>query len=155
MTVIDAIADDIESAAGFLAHFIGTTRPERLTWAPQAVGETSKSRNSLQLVAECAYVNRRTRAALAGMPFEDAMPEYTTCAEAQSDLMQSAKQCADEVRRHDESVLNTTFTMPWGEVTGGMLLGITRANMHYHNGQINYIQCLYGDDVFHVPGAQA
>jgi len=151
MTIIQAIADEIESAARFLAHFLGTTRPDKLNWAPQAVGEESKTRTALQIVAECSYVNRRTRGALAGEPYEGELPVYETAEQAQADLISSAVECAAEVRKHDESVLTKMFVMPFGEVPGSMLLGVTKANMHYHNGQINMIQCLYGDDVFHFP----
>ena len=152
MTIIEAIAGDLESAAGFLGHFLSTTETDKLNWKPKAEGHDSKTRSALEVVAECAYVNRRTAAALRGEAFTEEVPIFTTAVEAQGALMASAKDCADEIRKQDESVLQKSFAMPWGEVDGNFLLGITRANMHYHNGQVNYIQCLYGDDVFHVPG---
>lgn len=153
MTITEAIAQDIEQAAGFLGHFLSTTEPDKLNWKPKAEGFDSKTRSALEVVAECAYVNRRTAAALYGEEFTESVPVYTTATEAQADLMSGAKLCADALRTHDETVLVRKFAMPWGEIDGAFLLGITRANMHYHNGQINYIQCLYGDDVFHMPGA--
>ena len=152
ITIIEAIAQDLESAAGFLGHFLTTTEADRLNWKPKAEGCDSKTRSAMELVSECTYVNLRTAAALRGEAYAGELPVFGSAEEARDALVASAKVCADEIRNQDESVFDRKFQMPWGEVDGNFLLGITRANMHYHNGQINYIQCLYGDDVFHVPG---
>jgi hypothetical protein len=152
MSVIETTATNIETAAQFLGHFLTTTKPEFLHWKPKAEGQDSKTRSAMDVVSECVNVNYRAAAVIKGQPFEEVNYEFATAEEARDALNTSAKVYADTMREQDESIFAKTFALPWGEVSGAFLIGITTANMHYHNGQINYIQCLYGDDVFHRPG---
>jgi hypothetical protein len=56
------------------------------------------------------------------------------------------------VREGGEAALAKSYELPFGTFTGWEITEICMANMHYHVGQINYIQLLYGDSVFHFPG---
>ncbi len=154
MTVMESMARQIEGAAEFLGHFLTTTKPEYLDWKPKAEGHESKTRSAMEQISECVGVNNRTIAALQGVPFEWVDHKFASAEEARNALVESAKRLAEVLVKHDERVLVKSYAMPWGEITGGFMLGIAMANMHYHCGQINFIQCLYGDDVFHMPGGE-
>lgn len=150
MTVLESTALQAEKAANFLGHFLSTTNPDKLDWKPKAENCDSKTRSTMEIVAECISVNNGSAALLRGETPAEAQPP-TTVEEARAALTSSAASFANALRSSDDSVFQRKFQMPWGEVTGEFLIDITIANMHYHNGQLNYIQCLYGDDVFHAP----
>ena len=151
MTAIEIKAKDVQGAAFLLGHFLSTTDPNRLRWEPKAEGESSKSRSAMDVVEECVEVNYKTAAALRGQPLPSDEYSFDSVEQAREALAASAGVCAEAIREQDSNVFEKVFAMPWGEVNGDFLIGITIANMHYHIGQINYIQRLYGDEVFHVP----
>jgi len=153
MTVIEWQASQIEMAAGILAHFVTKTDPARLDWKPKAEGEDSKSRSIYDYLGECISINNGMAARLRG---EESAPEepaeLSDCETACAQLRASGKNFADALRSCDESIFDQKFQFPFGELSGTMLVTIPVSNMHYHAGQVNYVQCLYGDDVFHMPG---
>lgn len=152
MNAIEWQANQIEMAGNMLAHFVSTTEPDKLNWVPKAEGYDSKARSIFEYVGECIAVNNRTASRIRGEdPGEFKEVELNDSETAQRLVRESAKNFADAVRGCDESFLEKKFQMPFGEWTGQMLISIPNANMHYHIGQINYTQNLYGDDVFHVP----
>ena len=66
-------------------------------------------------------------------------------------LIESSGALADAVAKGGEERLAQEYEVPFGKFTGWFLAEISLANMHYHAGQINYIQLLYGDKEFHFP----
>lgn len=60
--------------------------------------------------------------------------------------------CAAIAEASDEA-LNTPIMAPWGmEAPLYMLAQIAVSHVWYHDGQLNYIQCLLGDDKVHWMG---
>jgi len=157
MTIYEWQATAIEGAAGALAHWIGTTRPDRLDWCPKAE-EESNTRSALDMVKECVGINRMLAGLLKGSPppadsgHHGNTPDFASGADAQEQLIASAKELADVVRSLDPDALGRTYQTPFGALPGAFLIQLPAMNMTYHGGQVNYMQRLYGDTVFSFPG---
>jgi len=151
MTIFEWQAELAQKQAGILAHWVKTSRPDWLNKSPK-VDDSSQARTIMDQVGECIRVNRRAAALLAGK--EPVLPptDGLNCDDACTQLIESAKEYADTVRTLDESMLTNKYTLPWGEVDGAFMISMPIQNMSYHGGAINYIQTLYGDTEFHVPG---
>jgi hypothetical protein len=144
MNVIEWNARNIEGSADRVAYWVTTTREGRLNWKPSADPE-SKTRSVLEQIDECINANYRIAAMLSGEtpPAPAAAP--TSAGEASDKLIASAKALATVVRELDEASLARELQTPMGSLPGAVLAGIAAMNMVYHGGQINFIQCLYGD----------
>jgi hypothetical protein len=155
MTVGEFQAKKIERIAAALAHFIETTRPDRLDWNVPGEGE-SKGRSVLEQASECALVNRLGVKLLRGEEVDRAAaqanaPRYASAADAGQDLIGSAAELASAIRTMTDEDLARTYPCWRGPVSGEVLVEMAYRNMAYHAGQVNFIQCLYGDNEFHVP----
>ncbi len=151
MTIFEWQAELAQKQAVMLAHWVKTTRPDWLDKSPK-VDDSSQARTIMDQIGECIRVNRRAAALLRGdepvLPSTDGL----TSEAAGAQLVESAKEYADVVRTLDESMLTNKYALPWGEVDGAFMISMPIQNMAYHGGAINYIQTLYGDTEFHVPG---
>lgn len=149
-------ADRIEEGATLLAYWVSTTPIDKLSWQPVAEGESSKTRSVYSQVYECAQVNRRFNALLKGEELGawQKAPEnpYATSEAAQEDLTRSATELAETVRALEPEAFYREYKSTMGSMTCQELLSIALNNMHYHGGQINYIQLLLGDTEFRYPG---
>jgi hypothetical protein len=155
MTVGEFQARKIERIAESLAHFIRTTRPDRLTWEAPGEGE-AKGRTALVQVSECVVTNRLFAALLRGEPVDApaaraSAPVYQDAETACADLTLSARELAGAVRELTDADLQRTFAFWRGAASGESLVEMGYRNMAYHAGQINFIQTLYGDAEFHAP----
>jgi hypothetical protein len=154
MTAMEWHAQQIEIAAKMLAHFLMSTEAGRRTWSPEGLNQAF-GRSALEMVVECINVNNRTAAMLNGSPpaAEVSFDTEEQAEEAAVALLASGRAFAEAVRSLPEEKLVQEFAMPWGASwSGALLVSVPTANMHYHVGQINYIQTLYGDKVFHTEG---
>lgn len=141
----------IDRAAMTMAHFVATTESERLDWKP-TVGGQVYTRSVLDMVGECIGVNNRFAALLEGKQAEEGAPiELKDAGEAQRMLIESAQALASVVRKLTSDAVERVFETKMGPLPGAILMELPMANMHYHSGQINMIQLLYGDETFHVP----
>ncbi len=151
MTVAEWQAYLIERAATTMAHFIGTTDPERLSWTP-AVDGGPHTRSVLQQTAECVSINRRFASLLRGDSLAQSdEPHFEDAATAQQELIASGQELAQAVRDAGTDALGREYSTRMGPLSGAVLFELPLTNMHYHSGQINMIQLLYGDEEFHVP----
>ena len=48
-------------------------------------------------------------------------------------------------------MMGKLYDLPFGQFPGSFCITVPAWNMIYHCGQVNYVQLLYGDDVFHMP----
>lgn len=155
MTIGEFQAKKIERIAEALAHFVETTREDRLAW--EAPGENgAKGRTVLEQASECVVVNRLFAALLRGEPVDAPTaranaPVYVDSGSACADLRKSGRELAEAVRRLSDSDLERAFPFWRGPVAGEILIEMGYRNMAYHAGQVNFIQTLYGDAEFHVP----
>jgi hypothetical protein len=155
MTLFDWQARLIERSAGVLAHWLGTTQPDKRDWCPCLEGD-AKGRSASDQVRECIVVNQMFASVLRGdgVPqgwSEEQGPSFSSVEEAQEQLKASAAQLADAVRGMKEEDLQRTFETAFAPLPGAVCMELPMANMHYHAGQINYVQLLYGDAKFDIP----
>lgn len=155
MTVAEFQAKKLERIADALAHFVQTTREDRLIW--EAPGEQDqKGRSVLAQVSECVVVNRLFAALLRGEQVDAPAaranaPHYVEAGAACAELTASGGELALAVRGMSDADLERDYPFWRGPVPGDVLIEMGYRNMAYHAGQVNFIQCLYGDAEFHVP----
>jgi len=146
----------IERAAMSLAHFAGSTERERLSWKPQAE-ESSCCRSATEQLDECIGVNFGFAAVLSGGTPPERSGEGAATQKDPEELerlvQESGARLAAVVRGMTVEDLRKTYDMGWAKLSGSVAIDLALANMHYHIGQINYIQTLYGDSDFHAPEA--
>lgn len=140
----------VERAANTLAHFVSQTKPDRLTWKPSA-DSSSDTRDIMDQVNECIRVNRVTAAILRDETAVPPEPLAERDALIQA-LRDSGKELADAICKLDDGARDRIYETPrMGSLRGAILMELPAANMHYHAGQVNYIQLLYGDTEFSIP----
>jgi hypothetical protein len=126
---------------------------ERRFWCPAAI-----ARHTVEILAHCAASNTFLAAVIGehALPYrtqeeEDAAIEACTNLDlAEMFLNRSVTAVCDAIATVSESRLSQQIAMPWGErMTVALSLLSPSQHMRYHEGQINYIQTLYGDDEHH------
>ncbi len=79
--------------------------------------------------------------------------ECSTKAAAIAKLAEAADAFAGALGSASDATLNSMVTPPWQMPTPlFMLAEITVSHLWYHDGQLNYIQCLLGDEKIHWMG---
>ena len=147
-------AEVIENTAHNLAHYLGSTRSDRLEWQPELQG-CAEVRSALAQIAECEGINRRFAAILRGeTPTPPAEEPYANLEDAQARLRDSARELADAVRALDGDAYRREFPLRMGPRPGAWVMDMPVANMNYHIGQICTIQLLYGDEDYPMPPAR-
>ena len=154
MDITEYVAHQTERMSAGLAHFVATTREDKLHWQPQTEG-SAPTRSVLEQIGECVVVNRMIAAGLRG---ETAAPmtgrpalTLTSGAEAQEQLVASGAELAAAIRTLTEADLEKLYEHPRGQFLGANIIMMPLRNMAYHAGQINLIQMLVGDPEFHMP----
>lgn len=150
MRVQDFIADETMRSAEGLIHQ-ATKMGEKATWKPLDEGRTA-----LDQVAECALICASMVDVLKNWKMPEFTPEmiaeYETSKaalsmeEASAMLQEKTAELCDVIRAIPDDQLEGTMQFwgpePWARVG---VMGYHNWNMVYHNGQLNYIQTLYGD----------
>lgn len=108
------------------------------------------TRSVTAITAEVISYNEYAAALLRGQKPERGAKEYASPAELKAAYSHSVEAFADALADVDESHLLKMTTAPWGqEMPVLALVGIGVTHNMYHDGQINYIQCLLGDEKIH------
>jgi uncharacterized damage-inducible protein DinB len=155
MNVPEYVANQTERIAEALAHFVATTKEDKLDWQPTQEG-SAPCRSVYQQISECVVVNRifakMLRGEIESAPLGE-RPEITFASpqDAQEQLLASARELAGAIRGLSEADLAREYKHPRGTMRGENFILMAYRNMAYHAGQINFIQTLYGDTEFHVP----
>jgi hypothetical protein len=162
MQVTEYVAQQTVRMAEALAHFVQTTRQDRLGWQPVG-GNGAETRSALDQVSECIHTNRVVTAVLRGdavtpenlqgssLSERVSNSEFTDGDDAQQQLKASAEELAAAIRGMSEEDLERIYPHPRAPMRGENMILICYRNMAYHAGQINFIQTLYGDQEFHLP----
>jgi uncharacterized damage-inducible protein DinB len=144
-----------QKAARDLVLALEATPAERLNWQPEGV-----ARSIFEQLTECIGANYKWSRILSEGAYRDA-----TASEWAADtagvtpenlgerLIASAEALAATLRGLDDSFIATEVSLPWKpEVTRAWAEACFHAywNMCYHEGQIAYIQTLYGDTREHA-----
>jgi uncharacterized damage-inducible protein DinB len=117
------------------------------------------ARDALNLVAECAMVNGFVSRFLQTGSFERPPAEdrqahlasFDTAEKALSYLEQETNHLVAAIEAVDENTLGDVIeTTPLGRpMTRFAIAQLPAVHMMYHDGQLNYIQTLHGDDKMH------
>lgn len=156
MIVGEYMAKQTRRVADSLAHFIRTMPEERLDWLPGGAGS---ARSAQDQVAECVQVNRSIAALLRGEAWPSGPPgappavRFGGSEDAAAQILQSGEELAQAIEPLSVADLEREYQHPRALIRGENLIMMPYRNMAYHAGQVNFIQCLYGDPEFHVPGS--
>lgn len=146
------LIDQIRDIAKFFVNDLGYIPAEKLGASPGGVARTP-----LDITVECAGINAMAAALLLGEvsnhgpeAHAQALAANDTLEKASQLLLTSAERLADAVAHLDEAGLCDEVTVPWGQkMTKYEVAGFAASHMSYHEGQLNYIQALYGDGEMH------
>jgi uncharacterized damage-inducible protein DinB len=152
MTVPQIAASRTRRAVRDLAAAANSTLSEKVTWSP--LGD---ARSALSVLTECVIANLKWRDVLRNRLYADVSEELWeeitgACTELPATLAQLEKS-GDELAQAilavpDEATADEIET-PWGPYSLADCCLHAYWNMVYHEGQINYIQTLYGDHEEH------
>jgi uncharacterized damage-inducible protein DinB len=141
----EAVARRTEVALADFDALVARTRPDRIQWKPEG------AKSVLEIVRECAEVNERWASILrtgrwVGYdPSREAPSFLPTVAVARAHLRTTTGLFVTEVRRFPDQRLNEVIVLPWGEVTAEDALMHALWHLSYHEGQVAYLQTMYGD----------
>ena len=155
------------SAFDFRAHLRGATERahQLLVKDLHALPEESAggcpggvARPALELVAECAGTNGFIAGMLTTGEANRPTPEqrkayyasFTTRESVLAELEQKTQLLLNAIDGMDETTMGEMLPGVFGSpMTRFALAGVPAMHMMYHDGQINYIQCLHGDSEIH------
>ena len=154
MTIQALAAELTRETAEVLIAVAVATPEDKLTWQPLDNGRTIMD----QLV-ECTLANRKWTNILrtgvygniGGEAAEQAYAELNTREKVTVSLRETAADLAAAIEAVPDADLARNLETPWGPYTLARSCMHAYWNMVYHEGQINYIQTLYGDLEEHDP----
>ncbi len=152
MTVQQLAASRTQRAANDLIAAAEAMPAEKLTWVPM-----DEARTVLDQLTECVLANMKWTKILktrryANMPrevVEAVVPECATLAGVTARLRQSAADLAEAIHTVGDAETADEIDTEWGPYSLADCCLHAYWNMVYHEGQINYIQTLYGDTEEH------
>jgi len=123
-----------------------------VTWSP--LGD---ARSALSVLTECVIANYKWRDILRNRQYSDVSEELweevtKACLDLPATLAQletSGEQLAQAILTIPDNDTADEIESPWGPYTLADCCLHAYWNMVYHEGQINYIQTLYGDHEEH------
>jgi hypothetical protein len=150
-TIQSVAASLTEKAASDLAAVARATPEEKAAWQP-----FPDVRPALEQLVECGLANQkwanilRTRVHrnLPEGVAAQAVKELDTVAKATQRLEQSCAYLTEVIRNLPDEAMGEIVPFPWKPDEGKTVAECCFHacwNMHYHFGQISYIQTLYGD----------
>ncbi len=118
------------------------------------------TRNAGDLTADTVALMEWTTEAIKGnvLPMDEGFhKQYTeqcsTRAGATALLNQSVEKFQAALNSASDETLNSKIMAPWGMETPVFILAnVAVSHVWYHDGQLNYIQCLLGDEKVHWMG---
>jgi uncharacterized damage-inducible protein DinB len=144
-TLQEAVALRTEVALRDLDALVMRTSSDRVDWKPEG------AKSVLEIVREVAEVNERWASILrlgkwVGYdPAREAPSFLPNLAIARSHLRTTTGLFITEVRRFPNERLSQVISLPWEEITGERAIFHAIWHMSYHEGQIAYLQTMYGD----------
>ncbi len=155
MTPQETAARMTQKAARDLVLALNATPAERLNWQPEGI-----ARSIFEQLTECIGANYKWSRILSEGSYRnpteaewDADTSGVTLENLGARLVESADALAATLRGLDDAFVATEAPLPWNDaVTRSWAEACFHAywNMIYHEGQIGYIQTLYGDTEEHA-----
>lgn len=147
------LTDFIQKQAETLLKDMRHLTDEQLSTPPMGC-----ARPVLEFVAECAGFNRGLARTTLGEQFE--LPSQAereqfyrsidTREKATHLLQDSVVALVDAIKSVSDEDLNKEVMAYWGEpITLYRFIHTAGVHMAYHDGQVNYLQCLHGDGAVH------
>jgi hypothetical protein len=130
------------------------TPPDKHHWKPLDNG-----RSIVAQVVECALANRKWTEILQRREWftyteavvEESLTEWDTLEKATAHLRTAANALALAIESVPDRDMSGSIETPWGPYPLPRCCLHAYWNMVYHEGQINYVQTLYGDFEEHEP----
>lgn len=144
-TLQEAVARRTEAAHRNLDALVRRTPADRVDWKPEG------AKSVLEIVREVAEVNERWASILrtgkwVGYDLSREAPSFLpTLAVARAHFRTTTGLFVTEVRRFPNDRLTEVISLPWGDITGEQALFHALWHMSYHEGQVGYLQTMYGD----------
>lgn len=143
----EAAARRTEIALRDFEALVLRTAEDRVDWKPDG------AKSVLDIVREVAEVNERwasilrLRKWIGYDPSREAPSFLPNLSVARAHLRTTTGLFVTEIRRFPDEHLSKTISVPWGEITGETALFHAIWHMSYHEGQVAYLQTMYGDFV--------
>lgn len=152
ITVTQLAASRTIMACESLIAAAASTATDRLNWVPMA-----NAREVMDQLRECIVANRkwteilktRKYANLGPTVWEQVEAECTTLDKVTEKLKESAAALVTAIEAIPDDETADTIETEWGLYSLADCCLHAYWNMTYHEGQINYIQTLYGDEDEH------
>lgn len=141
------LLDSVRRIGGMYANDLSFVPSDKVAGCPMG-----SARSPLDFTAEVAGFNYYVASTLKGNSAKT--PEEREAFQKSIDSLEKARQAldssvetlADAISSLDEEGLTREVSTPWGDtVSAYRLANMCVMHMMYHDGQINYIQTLYGD----------
>lgn len=139
---------------GLITNDLNAIPVEKRGASPGGAGRTP-----LNIVAECAYVNRRCAQYLKTLvpperptdeERETFLNSFDTAEKAIAYLEETAAELAEAIDGFDGAQWGETTEFPFGRpMTFFGIAELPSVHLMYHDGQLNYIQTLYDDKEIH------
>lgn len=126
---------------------------ERALWRPGGAAH-----HAVAIVAHSAIINMFYSSVFTGAPLsnntqDESNAVITSCIkmdDAIKLLQESVIQVSNAIRSISTIRMEEKMMMPWGERRSMAQALLTPAmHMQYHEGQLNYLQMIFGDDEYH------
>jgi hypothetical protein len=155
MSLPDFLASKIRSAGTALHDAVAKMPDDRIGWHPET--ESNKGRDALDQALECAYLNEWVAK---GYKTREMPPIDWDDYKVQTDARRNKSACIAWLKSSTEELANAIAAFPADKigdavndpVHGGkattwadFAIDLFYWNTVYHEGQVNYIQVLYGD----------
>ncbi|MBI1334376.1 MAG: DinB family protein [Armatimonadetes bacterium] len=148
MTLKEYIVLETEKSLKNVFESARKVSADKVEWKPLENG-----RSTLDQVQECAYcplwvpglLEKRAFDPSGFAAYEETRKGWKTLDECEAAAQKNMEAFKAAVDALPESDFNVVVNLPWGSYTLAEVMGFPMWNLHYHMGQINYIQTLYGD----------
>jgi len=148
MRLQEAVALRTERAAEEFLSAIARVPDDKLEWSPNG-----DARTPLDILQECGRVNERWAEMLETGQWitwkqdhiQDLIARTSTRESAVAYFSAATERFVAAVRDLPDARLDEPFTAPWRTASTAEWLMHALWHISYHEGQINYIQTLYGD----------
>lgn len=144
-TLQEAAARRTEVALRDFEALVLRTPSDRVDWKPEG------AKSILEIVREVAEVNERWASILRNGkwvgydPGREAPSFLPNLSIARAHMRTTTGLFITEVRKFPDNRLTETISLPWADITGETALFHAIWHMSYHEGQVAYVQTMYGD----------
>lgn len=154
MDILELLVGNLAHLRGVYLKDLGYIPDDKFDAVPMGAAKSPKN-----ITLECAGGYRILCKLIDGGEAKHSSPEdrkawyatFATIEAVKSEYGTAMDELIAKVKALDPAELDRPATAPWGEPCplGRLIFFMGVSHTTYHNGQINYIQSLYGDDKFH------